>query len=358
MREVFVNLGDRSYPIYIGTDLIANAQTYASLIKTNQVLVITDSNIESRYLADVLGALSEFDVGTYVLPPGEDQKNLTNLNNIITELLTRRFSRTGCLIALGGGVVGDLIGFVAACYQRGIQFLQVPTTLLAQVDSSVGGKTAVNHPMGKNMIGAFHQPCGVIADVSVLRSLPDREFKAGLAEVIKYGLIRDEKFFVWLEENIEALLAQQAQTLEYAIERSCVNKAEVVAEDETEKGVRATLNLGHTFGHAVETGLEYSSWLHGEAVGLGMMMASYMSNLMGYLSDQDYARIVNLIQSAGLPNQLPEQLIGTDLRELMSVDKKVSHGKLKLVLLKSIGDSVVTDAFDEDVLAQTINSFR
>ncbi|NNE38753.1 MAG: 3-dehydroquinate synthase [Gammaproteobacteria bacterium] len=358
MREVKVNLGPRSYTIYIGTDLAANAQLYKNLVKTDQVLVVTDSNIESMYLKRVMEALNGFQSGTYILPPGEEQKNLTNLNQIITELLTRRFSKTGCLIALGGGVVGDLTGFVAACYQRGIQFLQVPTTLLAQVDSSVGGKTAVNHPMGKNMIGAFHQPCGVIADVGVLKSLPDREFKAGVAEVIKYGLIRDAHFFTWLEENIDELLAQQSYALEFSIERSCINKAEVVAEDETEKGIRAILNLGHTFGHAIETSLEYTFWLHGEAVGLGMIMASYMSNLMGWISDEDYGRIVRLIQRAGLPNKLPDQLQNVDLRDLMSVDKKVSHGKLKLVLLKSIGEAVVTDSFDEDVLTRTINTFR
>lgn len=358
MKEVKVNLGNRSYPIYIGSDLIANTQAYENLIKTDQVLVVTDSNIEPMYLTGVLKALNSFDADSYILPPGEDQKNLTNLNNIITELLTRRFSRTGCLVALGGGVVGDLTGFVAACYQRGIQFLQVPTTLLAQVDSSVGGKTAVNHPMGKNMIGAFHQPCGVLADVGVLKSLPDREYKAGIAEVIKYGLIRDPEFFVWLEDNIDALLELQPQALEYAIKRSCINKAQVVAEDETEKGVRAILNLGHTFGHAIETGLEYSSWLHGEAVGLGMTMASYMSHLMGWLSEEDHGRIVKLIQRAGLPDKLPTQLQDVDLRELMSVDKKVSHGRLKLVLLKSIGEAVVTDTFDEDVIARTINIYR
>jgi 3-dehydroquinate synthase len=358
MREVKVNLGNRSYPIYIGANLVANTQLYQKLVKTDQVMIVTDTNIELRYLSSVLQALEKFTVHTCVLPPGEEQKKLTNLNHIITELLSRRYSRTSCLIALGGGVIGDLTGFSAACYQRGIQFLQVPTTLLAQVDSSVGGKTAVNHPQGKNMIGAFHQPCGVLADVNVLKTLPEREFKAGIAEVIKYGLIRDSEFFLWLEQKLDDLLSQQSDALEYAIERSCINKAQVVSEDETEKGLRATLNLGHTFGHAVETGLEYSHWLHGEAVGLGMIMAANMSMLMGWLSKSDYDRTVELIRRAGLPDRLPEQLKDVDLRELMSVDKKASHGKLKLVLLKSIGEAFITEEFDEEHLIQTINNFR
>ncbi len=358
MREVIVNLEQRSYPIYIGSDILSQTKYYKELIKTKQVMVVTDSNVSKLQMGIVIKALSEFDVTSYVLPPGEEQKNLENFNLIITELLSQRFARTSCLIALGGGVIGDMTGFSAACYQRGIQFLQLPTTLLAQVDSSVGGKTAVNHPLGKNMIGAFHQPCGVLADISVLKTLPEREFKAGVAEIIKYGLIRDSSFFDWLELNMDSLLSQQPEALEYAIERSCINKAEVVSDDETEKGMRAILNLGHTFAHAIETALNYSQWLHGEAVGLGLVMASYMSKLQGWLTKDEYERIVNLMRQAGLPEKIPASLDVNDLRGLMSVDKKVSHGKLKLVLLKSIGEAIVTDSFDENNLSNTIENFK
>jgi 3-dehydroquinate synthase len=358
MREVLVSLEKRSYPIYIGSDLLSQTKYYKELIKTKQVMVVTDANVNKLQMDVVIKALSDFDVIPYVLQPGEEQKNLDNVNGIITELLNHRFARTSCLIALGGGVIGDMTGFAAACYQRGIQFLQLPTTLLAQVDSSVGGKTAVNHPLGKNMIGAFHQPCGVLADIGVLKTLPEREFKAGVAEIIKYGLIRDSSFFDWLELNMDSLLSQQTEALEYAIERSCINKAEVVSEDETEKGIRAILNLGHTFAHAIETGLNYSQWLHGEAVGLGLVMASYMSKLQGWLSEDEYERIVSLMRQAGLPDKIPASLDVNDLRGLMSVDKKVSHGKLKLVLLKSIGEAIVTDSFDESNLSNTIENFK
>lgn len=358
MREVLVSLEKRSYPIYIGSDLLSQTKYYKELIKTKQVMVVTDANVNKLQMDVVIKALSDFDVTPYVLQPGEEQKNLDNVNGIITELLNHRFARTSCLIALGGGVIGDMTGFAAACYQRGIQFLQLPTTLLAQVDSSVGGKTAVNHPLGKNMIGAFHQPCGVLADIGVLKTLPEREFKAGVAEIIKYGLIRDSSFFDWLELNMDSLLSQQTEALEYAIERSCINKAEVVSEDETEKGIRAILNLGHTFAHAIETGLNYSQWLHGEAVGLGLVMASYMSKLQGWLSEDEYERIVSLMRQAGLPDKIPASLDVNDLRGLMSVDKKVSHGKLKLVLLKSIGEAIVTDSFDESNLSNTIENFK
>jgi len=294
----------------------------------------------------------------HVIPAGEVHKNLESMNGIITALLQNRFARTSCLIALGGGVVGDLTGFTAACFQRGIRFLQVPTTLLAQVDSSVGGKTAVNHPLGKNMIGAFHQPAGVIIDVSLLQTLPAREFSAGLAEVIKYGLIRDRVFYEWLESNIDRLVHKDPAALEHAIERSCYNKAAVVSEDETETGVRATLNLGHTFGHAVETGLNYKLWLHGEAVGLGMMMAAHMSMLSGWLTAQACERIHSLLVRAGLPVKLPSELQNADIRELMSVDKKVSHGRLKLILLQDIGAAIITDEFQENMLQETIDHFR
>jgi len=357
MREITVNLGSRSYPIFIGNNLVYSAELYRELTDASRLMIITDSLVEKIYLPGVMETLADLQVVSHVIPSGEVYKNLDSMNRIITALLDNKFDRTSCLVALGGGVVGDLTGFTAACFQRGIRFLQVPTTLLAQVDSSVGGKTAVNHELGKNMIGAFHQPCGVISDVGVLKTLPDREFRAGLAEVIKYGLIRDREFYEWLESNMDNLLAKNTAELEYAIERSCVNKAEVVSADEKETGLRATLNFGHTFGHAVETGLNYKHWLHGEAVGLGMLMAAYMSMRMGQLNENSVERIYSLISRAGLPVKLPSELIDIDLRELMSVDKKVSRGKLKLVLLHDIGKSVITGSFEEAVLQETIDYF-
>lgn len=357
MQKVTVELGTRSYPIFIGDGLMGKTEIFRELLDTNQVMIVTDTVVEKLYLSKVIDALNGINVISHVIPVGETEKNLDNMNRIISLLLKNRFGRTSCLIALGGGVVGDLTGFSAACYQRGISFLQVPTTLLAQVDSSVGGKTAVNHVAGKNMIGAFHQPKGVIADVSVLQTLAEREFSAGMAEVIKYGLIRDYEFFLWLEDHIDELNSKQLDSLSYAVVRSCKTKAEIVAIDETEKGLRATLNLGHTFGHAIETGLEYKHWLHGEAVAMGIIMAAHMSLLQGWLSNQDFDRIRILISKAGLPDQLPKELQGVDMRELMSVDKKVSHGKLNLVLLKSIGAAVVTDSFQESNLQKTITHY-
>lgn len=357
MRKITVELGTRSYPIFIGRELLGQSEIYEKLLGSDQVMVVTDEVIADLYLPRLLAAIGGREVETHILPPGEQQKNLGSLNRIITHMLEKRFDRTSCLLALGGGVVGDLTGFTAACYQRGIRFLQVPTTLLAQVDSSVGGKTAVNHELGKNMIGAFHQPIAVIADVSVLQSLPDREYRSGLAEVIKYGLIRDREFFAWLDQNIERLLDKDDDALIHAVERSCINKAEVVEADETEKALRAILNLGHTFGHAVETALDYQHWLHGEAVGLGMLMAAYMSMLKGWLDKREFEHIQSLLERTGLPQQLPEQVADRNLRELMAVDKKVSHGKLKLVLLRSLGDAQVTDNFDERDLKATLEHF-
>lgn len=357
MRKISVNLGERSYAIHIGNGLIHQADLFGKWLKTSQVMVVTDTNVAKLHLDALLKALHGFDVKVHVIPDGEIHKNLDTLNAIITALLENRFARTSCLIAFGGGVVGDLTGFTAACFQRGIKFIQVPTTLLAQVDSSVGGKTAVNHALGKNMIGAFYQPAGVIADVSVLKTLPDRELSAGLAEVIKYGLIRDAEFYAWLEQNMERLINREADALEYAIERSCFNKAAVVSEDETETGVRATLNLGHTFGHAIETGLHYKYWLHGEAVGLGMLMAAHMSMLSGWLTAADCTRIETLLRRAHLPVAMPVEFGNADMRELMSVDKKVSHGRLKLILLRHIGEAVITSTFDEQHLLDTIRHF-
>ncbi|MGZ8213019.1 MAG: 3-dehydroquinate synthase, partial [Methylosarcina sp.] len=273
MKILQVELGNRSYPIYIGSQLLGQPELYKRHIKSKQVLIVTNETVAPLYLNAVLKSLQDNTVETVVLPDGEQFKNLDSISRIFDKLLSCKFSRNATLIALGGGVIGDMGGFAAACYQRGIAFIQIPTTLLAQVDSSVGGKTGVNHPLGKNMIGAFYQPQCVIADADVLDTLDDRQLLAGVAEVIKYGLIRDIEFFIWLEQNIDALLARNKEALAFAIERSCLNKAEIVAQDETEAGVRATLNLGHTFGHAIETGAGYGAYLHGEAVAIGICQA-------------------------------------------------------------------------------------
>lgn len=358
MRTITVELGERSYPIHIGKGILSAPELYGSFIDpASRVMIVTNTTVKKLYLENLRGALSGFDISSCIIPDGESFKNLDTLNNIITELLRNRFDRHCCLIALGGGVVGDITGFAAACYQRGVDFIQVPTTLLAQVDSSVGGKTAVNHELGKNMIGAFHQPRGVIADVGVLNSLPAREFSAGMAEVIKYGLIRDAEFFAWLEDNMDAVMAGDAQALETVIERSCRNKAEVVAADEKESGVRATLNLGHTFGHAIETALHYTYWLHGEAVGLGMIMAADLSARLGHLSGDDVERIRRLIERAGLETRLPGRLKGANLREFMAVDKKVKAGRQTLILLQAVGRAEITSEVDDKLLQQTLDSY-
>ncbi len=325
-------------------------------------MVISNTTVAPLYLETLMQSLrglipEGLEVNSVILADGEQHKNLDVVNDIITELLNKRYSRNCCLLALGGGVVGDITGFVAACYQRGVDFIQLPTTVLAQVDSSVGGKTGVNHAAGKNMIGAFHQPIAVIADTSVLDTLSDREVKAGFAEVIKYGLIRDAKFFDWLEDNIEQLINRDADALTYIIEQSCSNKAEVVAADEKESGIRAVLNLGHTFGHAIETGLGYGKWLHGEAVALGMLMAADLSKRLGWISEDVIDRLEKILVKLNLPVALPDNLGTTKMRELMAVDKKAKNGMLFLVLLRGIGDTVVTDEFDEDLLMETLKHF-
>jgi 3-dehydroquinate synthase len=295
------------------------------------------------------------DAMSVVLPDGEQYKTWETLNQIFDALLGARCERNTTLIALGGGVIGDMGGFSAACYQRGMPFIQVPTTLLSQVDSSVGGKTAINHPLGKNMIGAFYQPKLVLADLSTLDTLPDRELKAGLAEVIKYGLIRDPEFFLWLENNLERLLVRDKDALAYAVYRSCANKAEVVAADERENGERALLNLGHTFGHAIETGLGYGEWLHGEAVAAGTLIAAELSCRMGWLDAGAVQRIENIFVRAGLPVMGPA-LGAAQYLDLMSHDKKVQDGKLRLVLLKGIGKAVLSDAASLEQIAGAIEA--
>ncbi|WP_298601942.1 3-dehydroquinate synthase [Zoogloea sp.] len=353
MRTLSVALDARSYPIHIGAGLLADPGLILPYLKTKRVAVITNTVVGPLYLAPFTAALRErgLRVTEIVLPDGEAHKDWPTLNLIFDGLLGDRCDRSTTLIALGGGVVGDMVGFAAASYQRGVPFIQVPTTLLSQVDSSVGGKTAINHPLGKNMIGAFYQPRLVLADISTLSTLPDRELKAGLAEVIKYGLIRDLPFLEWIEANLDRLLARDGDALAEAVERSCRNKAEVVAADETEQGERATLNLGHTFGHAIETGLGYGEWLHGEAVAAGAVMAAELSRRLGWLSDADVARVRRIHERAGLP--VKGAALGTDrYLELMAHDKKVSDGTLRLVLLKAIGRAVITsEASTADIRA-------
>lgn len=358
MKTLHVELGERSYPIYIGQGLLAQPELLARHIAGQQVMIVTNKTIAPIYLEKLRRNLKGYTCEFVILPDGEKYKSLEVLNNIFDALLAYRFERSATLIALGGGVVGDITGFAAACYQRGVAFIQVPTTLLAQVDSSVGGKTGVNHPLGKNMIGAFYQPRCVIADTDVLSTLNDRELRAGIAEVIKYGLIRDLAFFEWMESNIDALLKRDPKALTYAIERSCINKAEVVAADEKEGGKRALLNLGHTFAHAIEAGLGYGIWLHGEAVGAGMCLAADLSHRLNWLTWKDLTRIVALIKHARLPQRIPAVLSGDRMMELMAVDKKVKSGKLRLILLKSIGHGVISSDFDIDMLYATIDACR
>ena len=357
MRELIVNLGERSYPIYIGEGLLSSAQLLPGLISSAQVMIVTNTTVGPLYQDRVQEALKHLEPSCVVIPDGESYKTLETMNSIITGLIENRFSRDCCLVALGGGVVGDITGFAAACYQRGAGFIQIPTTLLAQVDSSVGGKTGVNHPRGKNMIGAFYQPAAVVIDIDVLNTLPDRELRAGLAEIIKYGLIRDAGFFTWLEENIDALLARDRDCLIHAIEQSCRNKAEVVAADEREGGVRAILNLGHTFGHAVETLLDYRDWLHGEAVAAGMLMAAELSCRMEWLERAAVQRIEALLQRAGLPVKLPAAIQGDALLQTMAVDKKSRGGHLRLVLLNGIGSSCVSADYDHAALLEVVKEF-
>ncbi|KEA65080.1 3-dehydroquinate synthase [Marinobacterium lacunae] len=355
MLTLTVDLGDRTYPIYIGGNVLDEA-LLAQHVRGRQVMIVSNETVAPLYLSRLQAQLSAFQVDTLILPDGECYKDLDHLNLIFDALLDKRHNRTTTLIALGGGVVGDMTGFAAACYQRGVDFIQVPTTLLSQVDSSVGGKTGVNHAKGKNMIGAFHQPIAVLADTAVLATLPDRELSAGLAEVIKYGLIYDAEFFDWLELNMDKLRAQDAEALTHAIFRACQIKAEVVAQDERESGIRALLNLGHTFGHAIETSQGYGNWLHGEAVGTGMLMAADLSARCGWLSAEEVSRIRALIIAAGLPVVAPQDMTVEEFRQLMSVDKKVLDGRIRLVLVRSIGDALVTQDFDSALLDETLRA--
>ncbi len=353
MHTLHVDLGERSYPIYIGRDLLSDGELLSRHVGGGQVVVVSNDTVAPLYMERVHRALGERQLVTEViLPDGEEHKSLDTLSGIFDRVMADGHDRTTTFIALGGGVVGDVTGFAAASYQRGVNFIQVPTTLLAQVDSSVGGKTAVNHPLGKNMIGAFYQPRAVLIDLNTLHTLPAREFAAGLAEVIKYGLIRDSAFYDWLEEQLPRLLAREEAPLAEAIERSCAIKAEVVAADEREGGLRAILNLGHTFGHAIETGQGYGKWLHGEAVATGMLLALDLSARRGCIAPAEVTRLRALLSAAGLPVDPPHDMTAADFLALMKRDKKVVDGRLRLVLLDAIGAaSIVDDASEEEVTA-------
>lgn len=354
MQTLHVELGERTYPIYIGSDLLRRTDLLAAHIAGRQVAIVTNETVAPLYLAALQQALAGYSVTSVVLPDGEAFKTWETLQLVFDGLLGARHDRRTTVIALGGGVIGDMAGFAAACYQRGVNFIQVPTTLLSQVDSSVGGKTGINHPLGKNMVGAFYQPQAVLIDTASLATLPARELSAGLAEVIKYGLICDEPFLSWLEEHMAALRGLDQAALTAAIARSCAAKARVVAADERESGVRATLNLGHTFGHAIETHQGYGAWLHGEAVAAGTVMALDMSERLGWISAAERDRGVRLFVAAGLPVVPPLDMTPEDFMEHMAVDKKVLDGQLRLVLLRGLGEAVVTADFAPEVLNATL----
>jgi 3-dehydroquinate synthase len=350
-----VSLGERSYAIHVGPGTLARAGSLLSDLGLGRVVVVTNAVVAAAWLAPLRASLqaSRIACDTILVPDGEAHKSFATLNDVLTRLLELRAERSTALVALGGGVVGDLTGFAAAIYQRGMPFVQVPTTLLAQVDSSVGGKTAVNHPLGKNMIGAFWQPRVVLADTDCLSTLPPREVSAGLAEIIKAGAIRDADFFAWLERSIDALLARDGATLTEAIVRSCRIKASVVAGDEREQGERAILNFGHTFAHAIEAAAGYGEWLHGEAVGAGMVLASRLSTRVAGLAVPDAERVTALVARAKLPVEPPRLPLARWL-ELMSHDKKVQSGVIRFVLLDALGHAIVTRGVEDAALASVV----
>ena len=353
MESLRLELGSRSYPIHIGADLLARADLYRPYLGGGSVAIVTNEIVAPLYLSKVKEGLQGARITEIIVADGEQAKGWATLERIFDALLAARLGRDGLIVALGGGVVGDLAGFAAAVYQRGVSYLQLPTTLLAQVDSSVGGKTAINHALGKNMIGAFHQPCAVIADVAVLDTLPDRELKAGLAEVIKHAVALDMPFMEWLEKNLEKLLARERGPLVHAVRRCCELKAGIVAADEREAGVRALLNFGHTFGHAIEAGTGYGTWLHGEAIGVGMVMGAELSMRLGLIGRHEVERLRKLIGRAGLsvkgPPLAPERLM-----ELMAVDKKAAQGKVRFVLLEGLGRAALRGGLDERLIREAI----
>ncbi|WP_160064586.1 3-dehydroquinate synthase [Psychromonas sp. L1A2] len=356
MEKLLVDLGDRSYPISIGSNLLSDTALFSSAIKGKKVMIVTNDVVAPLYLEACKNTLKDYQIDEVILPDGEQHKTLSTFEVILSELLAKKHARDSTIVALGGGVIGDMAGFAAACYQRGIAFVQIPTTLLSQVDSSVGGKTAVNHPLGKNMIGAFYQPQAVIIDIECLKTLPAREFAAGMAEVIKYGIIYDKDFFSWLESNIEAIKSLDPTAIVYMLKRCCAIKAEVVALDEKEHGIRALLNLGHTFGHAIEAEQGYGNWLHGEAVAVGMVLAAETSYILGLVDHSDVEQIIDLIEAFDLPLTAPADMQYKHFAEHMQLDKKVLNGQLRLVLPTSVGTSALFDNVSEKVLRDVIES--
>ena len=352
-----VELADKSYPIYIGSNLLSSKSLLSDHIQGKQVMIVTNSTIAPLYLEKLKDALSDFNVESVVLPDGEEFKTLETLNKVFDALLKAKFDRSSTLVALGGGVVGDITGYAAASYQRGVNFIQVPTSLLSQVDSSVGGKTGVNHELGKNMIGAFYQPKAVIIDVDTLDTLSDQEYSAGMAEVIKYGLLGNADFFSMLETNIESIMARNKDLIIEIIFNSCKDKASIVALDEFERGKRALLNLGHTFGHGIENAFGYGNYLHGEAVSIGMVMATKLSMDEGYLSNEDAIRVESILSKADLPISIKKSIGSETLIEAMSLDKKSIDGKIRLVLLKALGDSYLTDSYSKENFNKVVNNF-
>jgi 3-dehydroquinate synthase len=353
METLRVELGSRSYPILIGQGLLGERALFEQHVRARDILIVSNTVVAPLYLEALEGSFQSRRVVATILPDGESHKTLANVARIVDVLVANRFGRDCAVVALGGGVVGDMAGFAAATYQRGVAFVQAPTTLLAQVDSSVGGKTGVNHPGGKNLIGAFHQPVAVVADTRTLTTLPQRELRAGLAEVIKYGLICDGDFFTWLEAHIDELLAGDAPALAHVIRRSCEIKAQIVGRDEREQADRALLNLGHTFGHAVESATGYTEWLHGEAIGAGLVMAACMSRESGHLTAQELGRVTRLVARAGLPTHVSNVRPGVAL-EHMRIDKKVQAGRIRLVLMRGIGSAFVTADYGEPALQRTL----
>jgi 3-dehydroquinate synthase len=353
MLKLDVALADRAYPILIGNGLLADRALLASHIPAQNLLLVSNTTVAPLYAERVRSALSDRRVIEVLLPDGEQYKNLEHVSRLIDVLIANAFGRDCMVLALGGGVVGDLAGFAAACYQRGVAFVQLPTTLLAQVDSSVGGKTGVNHPGGKNMIGAFHQPAAVVADTTTLATLPPRELRAGLAEVVKYGLTFDQEFLGWIEDHVDELLRLEPAAMAHAIYRSCELKADIVRRDERESGDRALLNLGHTFGHAIETATGYTQWLHGEAVATGMVIAADMSAKLGMLKEVDVSRVRTLLERIGLP-VAPPRFGAQRALECMRIDKKVKSGRIRLVLLNKLGAARFTADYPDDALASTL----
>ena len=352
-----VELGDKSYPIYIGIDLLSMKSLFVDQIQGRQVMIVTNKTIAPLYLDKLTSILDGFNVQSVILPDGEEFKKLETLNKVFDALLEAKFDRTSTLIALGGGVIGDITGFAAASYQRGVGFIQVPTTLLSQVDSSVGGKTGINHELGKNMIGAFYQPKAVIIDVNTLDTLSNQEFSAGMAEVIKYGLLGNADFLSMLEANIESIMARKKDLIIEVIFNCCLDIARIVELDEFEKGKRALLNLGHTLGHGIENAFGYGNYLHGEAVSIGMVMAAKLSKDEGNLSHEETLRVESILSKADLPISINKTIDSETLITAMSLDKKSIDGKIRLVLLKSLGDSYLTDSYSNENFMKVVNSF-